>query len=276
MSTTAFPARLHVLLARDAPVGVVIRRGPSKVTALVGWNRENDTFALGQWLRGRIYERRSDLSPDGRHLIYFAMNGRWASATRGSWTAISRAPYLKALTLYAKGDGWNGGGLFRDAQRYWLNEGCYVHTLQSDEARLQRVDEAHRPHGECPTVYYERLARDGWIAAEPRPDGYGGRILPLDKPLSARWILRKYTHATPYAGPGRGCYFDTHELVDRRDGTALLRDHWEWADVADGRLVWASGGCLLAADVAPDGSIGEERLLHDFNPLQFEAVRAPY
>jgi cytochrome bd-type quinol oxidase subunit 2 len=30
---------------------------------------------VGQWLKGRIYERRSDLSPDGKHLIYFAMNG---------------------------------------------------------------------------------------------------------------------------------------------------------------------------------------------------------
>ncbi|WP_257386156.1 hypothetical protein [Tahibacter caeni] len=276
MIATSFPARLHVLLARDVPFGVVIRRGPSKVTALVGWNRRGNTFTLGQWLRGRIYERRSDLSPDGQHLIYFAMNGRWSSATRGSWTAISRAPYLKALTLYAKGDGWNGGGLFRDARRYWLNDGIYAHALQRDAAPLRRVDDTHRPHGECPTVYYERLARDGWTPAEQRRDGHGGYVLPLDKPLSARWILRKYTHATVHAGPGRGCYFDTHELVDRRSGAVLARDDWEWADVVDGRLVWACGGRLLAAAIARDGDPGAERLLHDFNPMRFEAVRAPY
>lgn len=276
MTATSFPARLHVLLARDAPVGVVIRRGPSKATALVGWNRQDDTFAPGQWLRGHIYERRSDLSPDGRHLIYFAMNGRWKSEARGSWTAISRAPYLKALTLYAKGDCWNGGGLFRDAQRYWLNEGFYAHELLRDEAPLRRMDDTHRPHGECPAIYYERLARDGWTAAEQRPDGRGDRVLALDKPLSARWLLRKYAHATLCPGPGRGCYYDTHELVDRQDGTTLLRDHWEWADLVDGRLVWASRGCLRAADIAPGGSLGEERLLHDFNPMAFEAVRAPY
>src|SRR5436305_9766331 len=92
-----FPARLHVLLGIDAKVGLVIRRGPSKSVCTVLWNRERDTFKLGQWMRGRIYERRSDLSPDGRHLIYFAMNGRWQSETKGSWTAISRVPYLKAM-----------------------------------------------------------------------------------------------------------------------------------------------------------------------------------
>src|SRR4051794_37027692 len=62
-----FPARLHVLLARDANVGLVIRRGPSKSVCTILWNRERDTFKLGQWMRGRIYERRSDLSPDGLH-----------------------------------------------------------------------------------------------------------------------------------------------------------------------------------------------------------------
>lgn len=99
-----FPARLHVLLAQDAKVGLVIRRGPSKLVCTVLWNRERNTFKLGQWMRGRIYERRSDLSPDGKHFIYFAMNGKWESETKGAWTAISRVPYLNALALYAKGD----------------------------------------------------------------------------------------------------------------------------------------------------------------------------
>jgi hypothetical protein len=71
-----FPPRLHVLLARDTPYAVILPRGPSKTTCSIGWDRRNDTFTIGQWLRGRIYERRSDLSPDGKHLIYFAMNGR--------------------------------------------------------------------------------------------------------------------------------------------------------------------------------------------------------
>ncbi len=122
-----FPCRLHVLLARNAKVGLVIRRGPSKSVCTVLWNRECNAFKLGQWLRGRIYERRCDLSPDGRHFIYFAMNGRSEAETKGAWTAISRVPYLKAVALYAKGDCWHGGGLFLSDREFWLNDG-HGHT----------------------------------------------------------------------------------------------------------------------------------------------------
>jgi len=93
-----FPARLHVLLARNAKVALVIRRGPSKSVCTVLWNRERNTFKLGQWMRGRIYERRSDLSPDGKHFIYFAMNGRWESATKGAW---EWADYVDGRLVFA-------------------------------------------------------------------------------------------------------------------------------------------------------------------------------
>ena len=95
-----FPARLHVLLARDAPAAVVIRRGPARMVATFLWDRDTDTFTLGQWLVGRIYERRADLSPDGRHMIYFARDAGWHSETGGSWTAVSRStPSLSASLI---------------------------------------------------------------------------------------------------------------------------------------------------------------------------------
>src|SRR5688572_29922645 len=130
--SSKFPARLHVLLASKAPVGLVFRRGPANAVCTVGWDRENDTFQVGQWLRGRIYERRSDLSPDGCHLIYFARGGRRHAETKGSWIAVSRAPWLKALALYGKGDCWQGGGLFTSYSTYWLN-GCHFVVRDSRE-----------------------------------------------------------------------------------------------------------------------------------------------
>lgn len=276
--TTDVPARLHVLLARNAPSGLVIRRGPSRQVALIGWDRDQDTFALGQWLRGRIYERRCDLSPDGRHFIYFAMNGRWNSSVKGSWTAISRAPYLKAVTLYAKGDCWNGGGLFKTNERYWLNDGLFPHTLQWQGDGLHRAAEKaeSRRLGECTDVYYQRLARDGWTAGEAAPDGSGGVVLPFHRIVSERWLLRKYAHATLARRVGRGCYFDTHELVDRRNDQVLSRDDWEWADVDRGRLVWAAQGVLGTTSIGRDERLGADRVLHDFNAMTFENRIAPY
>lgn len=271
------PPRLHVLLARDSSQAVVIRRGPSKQTALIGWDRKTDRFTLGQWLYGRIYERRSDLSPDGRHLIYFAMNGRWTSKAKGAWTAISRAPYLKAVSLFAKGDCWHGGGLFQSPTEFWLNDGL-GHEAQLEDSRLHRAaDYPWHEHygGECLGVYYIRLQRDGWAMKETSPAGQDGVVTLFEKRVNAQWQLRKKAHATLDRPVGHGCYFDTHELLNTRTGETLPKDDWEWAEVDGGRLVWAANGQLRAGRVDAKG-MRSESLLQDFGAMRFERLAAPY
>ncbi|HWI57102.1 MAG TPA: hypothetical protein VNZ22_07735 [Bacillota bacterium] len=270
---TKFPARIHVLLAGEAPIGLVIRRGPSKSVCTLLWDRNRDTFQLGQWMRGRIYERRCDLSPDGKYFIYFAMNGRLSARNKGSWTAIARVPYLKALTFLAKGDCWHGGGLFLSNRDYWLNDG-YGHTELRTFKGL-RSDLTYQPDtyygGECLNVYYPRLQRDGWIL---RSKDHHGAFL-FEKPLPSLWVLRKLAFAEVGAPPGRGCYWDAHELKHEPSGTVLAFPEWEWADLDRKRLVWAANGQLWTARLG-DGKLSQERLLHDFNGMQFEAKPAPY
>lgn len=271
------PARIHVLLARESPAAVVIRRGPSRHTAVVGWDRTDDRFAVGQWFYGRIYERRCDLSPDGRHLIYFAMDGRWTSPMRGSWTAISRAPYLKALTLYSKGDCWNGGGLFLSSRDYWLNGGC-GHRIERDDAGLAVAEKCpwHETYGgECAGVYYIRLQRNGWVMKRTVPDGAGGEVSFFEKPVAAHWRLRKMAHATAHHPRGKGCYFDEHELWNARSGETIAQPNWEWAEIDGARLVWAQDGRLFAGRLGAKGLASIEELM-DFNALRFEKLEAPY
>lgn len=110
--------RVYALLARDRPRAVIFRRGPSKQVLVLGWRTDNDTFYLGQWLKGRIYERRCDLSPRGQRLVYFAAKFR---GSYYSWTAVSRPPYLTALALWPKADTWGGGGLFASEDELLLN-----------------------------------------------------------------------------------------------------------------------------------------------------------
>jgi hypothetical protein len=273
LARETFPARLHVLLARDAKIGLVIRRGPSKSVCTILWNRERDTFKLGQWMRGRIYERRSDLSPDGKHFIYFAMNGRWQSETKGAWTAISRVPYLKAITLFAKGDCWHGGGLFLGAREFWLNNG-YGHTeLKASSQLKQNPKRQPRDYygGECLNVYYNRLQRDGWVMAK---DEYQGGIL-FEKKLPKSWLLRKLAFSEIGAPAGRGCYWDAHELRQESTSTVLAFPEWEWADYVDGRLVFAADGKLKSAQLSR-GRLGSEKLLYDFSDMKFKAIAAPY
>ena len=66
------PCRAHVILAQNAPTGVILRRGPSAWVQLILWHTDTDRLEYGQWFRGRVYERRCHLSPDGMLLIYFA------------------------------------------------------------------------------------------------------------------------------------------------------------------------------------------------------------
>lgn len=261
-------------MARKAPVGVVLRRGPSKSVCSVLWNRKTDEFHLGQWLRGRIYERRADLSPDGRHMIYFAMNGRWKSETGGSWTAISEVPWLKAIVLLGKGDCWSGGGLFTSERKFWLNDGFGHRSMQASS--LIRRDEKYRPvanyGGECPGVYYLRLQRDGWVL---KADSSDSDFTVFEKPQLGGWILRKYAHAQVGSPPDKGCYWDEHELEHGESGLRIDGAEWEWADLDGKELVWAEAGCLFRASFKQRG-LGERKLLRDFNDMKFEAVTAPY
>ena len=274
---TRFPARLHVLLASETRVGVVIRRGPARAVCSILWDRNSDKFETGQWLRGRIYERRADLSPDGRFMIYFAMNGRWSSKSRGSWTAVSRAPWLNAVVLWGKGDCWNGGGLFTSNTRYWLNGDC-GHFLMRDSAEVER-DTAFRPAasygGECPGVYYVRLQRDGWVLKDKLTAGVSSAFTVFEKPLSSGWMLRKYAHAEVGAPPGKGCYWDEHELEHPATQRRLLFAKWEWADRDGSTLVWAEDGCLHRAALDAEG-LGPARVIFDFNDMTFERRVAPY
>lgn len=271
--TGRFPARLHVLLAPNAKIGLVIRRGPSKSVCTVKWDRIRDTFKLGQWMRGRIYERRSDLSPDGKFLIYFAMNGRWKSETKGSWTAISQVPHLKAVNLFAKGDCWHGGGMFLSNHQFWLNDGYGHVELKSFKKLRRNLQGGPKDYfgGECLTIYFNRLRRDGW---EMREQEYQGATL-FEKKLPKSWTLRKLAFSEIGAPPGRGCYWDAHELWHVPTDTQLAFPEWEWADYVDGRLVWACNGQLCAATLG-SGKLLQEKLLHDFNDMKFEAIAAPY
>ena len=236
----------------------------------IGWNRADDTFELGQWLKGRIYERRCDLSPDGRHLIYFAMNGRWMDETRGSWTAISKAPYLKALALWPKGDCWNGGGLFLSNRKYWLNGG-HDGALWTppDLVEIDEYPGVEGGYGECPAIYYPRLQRDDWSMR------YRSRSKAIfEKALPRGWTLRKIAHSQmPTAG--RGAYFDEHELAHEEGAHGPDTTGWSWADLDRDRLVWIVDGVLHAGELTRSG-VGRVRCLRDFNDMTFERRTAPY
>jgi hypothetical protein len=105
--------RLFVLVAREARVAVVLRRGPSAWYHVIRWDMATDRFEHGAWLRGRIYGDRCDVSPDGKLLLAFIHQGRRSGTSyTHAWTAVSRVPWLDALALWPQGTTYGSGGRF--------------------------------------------------------------------------------------------------------------------------------------------------------------------
>lgn len=108
-------SRLSFVFAREAPVAVIFNRSRSKWVQVVRWNTRTDEFDYGQWLHGRIYPEKCDLSPDGTFLVYFARKETridFSSGHQRTYTAVSKPPYLTALALWHWGGTYGGGGRF--------------------------------------------------------------------------------------------------------------------------------------------------------------------
>jgi hypothetical protein len=186
---------------------------------------------------------------------------------------FSRVPYLKAIDLFAKGNCWHGGGLFLSDREFWLNDG-YGHTELKQSSQLRPNPNGHPKHffgGECLTVYFNRLKRDGWTMDGDQVQ----EATVFEKKLPKSWTLRKLAFSEIDAPTGRGCYWDAHELRQESTNTVLAFPEWEWADYVDSRLVFAVEGQLKAAQLGR-GKLFREKLLHDFNDMKCEAIAAPY
>lgn len=279
------PPRLHVLLASEAPLGIVIRRGPSKQFCTLLWNRKTDSFTMGQWLKGRIYEHRSDLSPDGKHFLYFAMNARRSHQGPTCWTAISRAPYLRAIALHGDEETWFGGGRFLDNKTYLVNGGFFFHTLRESKEVVMKKTDPKAPvvsikeamqHAKYPMtgdlcVYCDRLERDAWSLATKETKNH----FVFEKPFGRNWMLRSLVNQGSPKGAGKSSTWSEYSLEHLPTGKVQHFPDWEWADIDRSRLVWAAKGQIWAGRLNDHG-LSDEKMLHDFNDMRFEAIKAPY
>lgn len=251
------PPRLHVLTATESPRAVVLRRGPARAVASLLWDRDSGEVTPGQWLRGRIYEHRCDLSPDGRHLVIFASKG----GSR-AWTALSRAPWLTALLYLPQSSTWCGGGAFDDEGRLWLN-GRGPEAALPDGLKPAPLDAyPHSTDGfHMGGTHLAMLERRGWR----RVGGEGHEAaLALDLP-NGRVVEQRFV-----IGARNRAIVSPRFAVAEADGARREEPVWEWAGLWRGRL-----------QVAAKGAIWEERgdglaEVADLSDLAFEAIPAPY
>lgn len=112
--------RLYVIPARESDTAVILRRGPSMWYHVMLWDTRRDRIVNGAWLKGRIFEEKCDLSPDGNLFIYFVRKDRVKdSAFTHAYTAVSRPPWLTALIVWPEGTTYGGGAEFTAPRTVW-------------------------------------------------------------------------------------------------------------------------------------------------------------
>jgi hypothetical protein len=270
-----------VILARDAPLGVIFLRSPARWTQIIKWTTTTDVFDMGQWFRGRIYERRCDLSPSGEKLIYFGAKHHLRNADRSytsTWTAISKIPYFTALALWPNGGTtYHGGGLFVTENIIGLNS--VVHRW-SNPARDSPA-KAHPKHAPPPGIqigplvftsgddlFPLRLVRDGWKLTTPGDVQVDGSV---SRGLFVRSSKHQQYRLQLELDYPKAKYSLTDTTAERPESDVL--DGASWADWDhNGRLVFAKDGKLFR--MRADHSLACQ-LLADFHDRRPNRLSAP-
>ena len=254
------PVRLSVILARQASVGVILKRGPSSWVQMIKWHTDTDTFEMGQWFKGRIYERSCSLSPNGQFLIYKAL-GYSHRIEYGSarWTGISRVPYFAPLALWPS-TGRSGGGRF-------INDGLVALDGHTIEAHPK-----YQPQGLRVVFLYDNT-EDLGTQIEPKHYIQWTRIDRFDAPnydVFARQLPNKSVEEYCYEYPRMHEFFYVDRLTDKK--YELRKATWADFD-QQGRFVLAKEGKLFAGTLEN----GELKLteLADFNGMKPDPQPAP-
>jgi len=272
---------LNVLLAKDAPKGVVLRRGPSKWVQLILWHTDTDSFEEGQWFRGRIYPGGCDLSPDGSLFLYLARKDKTPARQQSSythkWMAVSRPPYFTALALWPLGDTLYGGGVF-------LNNAAVLLNRESAQAHPDHQPQGLRVSASLELDHMRKSSRDGWSLVQEGRFFFEKRRQP-GHPLGTGitihpYIWQKYhpgKHFLLVTEASREPDFKTifsHALVDTVSGKRTEIKGATWVDWdQEGRLVFAKDGRLFASET-PQSAL-EVHMIADFRANTPASILSP-
>ncbi len=236
MTANNVAPRIYCIPATDAPVVAVLRRGPSDWFHVGRWDLARERFDGGAWFAGRIFPRRSALSPDGRFLCYFAHKPGSSWEHGEAYVAVSKLPWLSALHAFGTCGTWTRGFYFTE------DGGCDI-----PEAEGLPIAYGLRS---IPAVQFANERRRGWEEAPDSPprrpddvwDQHRNARLRKRQPGAERVLCVESVGAA-------GGEFGTDQAVDgllgryaiEANGDVELLDDLQWADWSrDGRLLVAT------------------------------------
>jgi hypothetical protein len=229
------PPRIYCILATMAPIVAVFRRGPTNWSHVGRWDLAERRYEPGAWLGGRIFPRRSDLSPDGRFLCYFAHKPSATWEHGEAYVALSKLPWLTALHAFPTCGTWTRGYYFTEAQECENPEETKLpipYGLRSIPV-VQFANERRRGWEEA-TDSPQRDPRDAWderrnARIQKRQPG-GDRLLCVE---SLGWAGGEFGVDQAVDGLRVGYWLEVN-------GEIQPLDHLQWAD-------WDREGHLLVA-----------------------------
>ncbi len=266
------PPRLYAIVATEAPVALVFRRGPSDWYHLIKWNLVDGSLEHGVWVKRKLFPERCDLSPDGSLMLFYLSGGFppahavqdecYGDASEGRYRVLSgvaRVPWLFPLVSWELGDTYGRGSCFgdapfgaRDAESYSIGRDRVRISKNEVHAFLNERRRGWSEAAECPP----RAPDDMWdefrnvIIEKPRPGGTE--------------VLR--LAGGPYE-PGMTGKKPSYSLRRGTESTELPEAQWaDWDH--RGRLLIASVNGTLRIEACdwPDRSVVMEHDLHDLRP----------
>ena len=261
------PPRIYCIPASEAPVVAVFRRGPTNWSHVGRWDLAAGRYEPGAWLRGRIFPRRSDLSPDGRLLCYFAHKptAKWEQGE--AYVALSKLPWLTALHAFSTCGTWTRGFFF------------------TEDGGFDNFQDAKLPisYGlrSIPMVQFANERRRAWEETRDSPsrdpkdvwDQHRNARMQKCQPLGNRVL---YVESAGWAGGE----FGVNQAVDglrvryslESDGDLEQLDELQWADWdREGRLLVATRSGKLQVwnlnDHGPEILFEQDLSLLEPNPI---------
>jgi len=259
--------RIDGMIAREANVAVIFRRGPSDFTQMLVWDLKTDEVTPGQWLKGRVYTRRCDVSPDGRYAVIAASNYSASHKAKRSkdeedswmhsgWTAICRPPYYTALACWLTGGAWNGGGIWHGKRSVGLNN--FDHMWEEQCPVASHITATHLDYGmsEDFPLYGDILEKRGWKLSQDSDHHSMGphalSFLPglsallnnqiFDDPAEVRKVI---STSAPWFGP------EAYTVYEQGFPQGTLR--WEFAPFVEFWSALDTHGKLIREWASPHG-----------------------
>jgi len=266
--TSPAPPRIYCIPATQAPVVAVFRRGPSNWAHVGRWDLAARRYEPGAWLGGRIFPRRSDLSPNGQYLCYFAHKPSATWEHGEAYVALSKLPWLTALHAFATCGTWTRG-------YYFTGEG----------SRENLPDEALPIPYELrsiPVVQFANERRRDWTESPDSPARHPNDAWDQQRNARMRKLQPQGNRVLCVESVGwPGGEFGVDQSVDglnvryslESNGDLELLDDLQWADWSrEGQLLVATrSGRLQIRELAANGF----KIIFEADLSSLEPTRAP-